>query len=96
MLKRFIRHDWTWYGTLALAAAEHHAMDLGFVTCPVTLVAGQHDVLTSMHDVIECAEAIPHAEVTVLPGSHFLPLEYPDLLRVALGELRRRSLEPVT
>lgn len=96
MLKQFVLHDWTWYAKLALAAAEHHAMDLSFVTSPVTLVAGQHDVLTSMHDVLACAKKIPHAEVTVLPGSHFLPLEYPDLLRVALGELHKRTLEPVT
>ena len=95
MLKRFVTHDWTWYARLALAAAEHPPMDLSFVTCPVTLVGGQHDVLTSMHDVVACAEAIPHALVTVLPGSHFLPLEYPDLLRVALGELHGRTLEPV-
>lgn len=96
MLKRFMRHDWKWYAELALAAAEHHAMDLSFVTCPVTLVAGQHDVLTSMHDVVQCAEGIPHALVTVLPGSHFLPLEYPGPLCDALGDLRRRTLEPVT
>jgi pimeloyl-ACP methyl ester carboxylesterase len=96
MLKRFVTHDWRWYAQLALAAAEHHAMDLSFVTCPVTLVGGRHDVLTSMHAVVECAQAIPHAEVTVLPGSHFLPLEYPDLLRAALSELHRRTLEPVS
>lgn len=96
MLTRFIRHDWTWYAELALAAAEHHAMDVTAITCPVTLVAGQHDVLTSMHDVVECAQALPHALVTVLPGSHFLPLEYPDLLHDALSELHRRTLEPVT
>ena len=95
MLERFVTHDWTWYAQLALAAAEHPAMDLQFVTCPVTLVGGQHDVLTSMHAVIACSQAIRDAQVTVLPGSHFLPLEYPDLLRLALGELRRRTLEPV-
>ncbi|MCW2542807.1 MAG: Alpha/beta hydrolase fold precursor [Frankiales bacterium] len=91
MLRMFLQHDWQWYAELALAAAEHPAMDLSFVTCPVTLVGGQHDVLTSMHDVVACAGAIPHANVTVLPGSHFLPLEYPGLLHDALDELSGRS-----
>lgn len=95
MLEQFLKHDWTWYLDLAAAAAEHDPMDLHFVTCPVTLVAGKHDVLTSMHDMIDTAAKIPHAQISVLPGSHFLPLEYPDLLHAALRDLTRRSGQPV-
>jgi pimeloyl-ACP methyl ester carboxylesterase len=63
----------------------------------VTLVAGRHDVLTSMDDVLAAAARIPHAEVTVLPGSHFLPMEFPQLVSAALAELARRSdVEPAT
>ena len=91
MLKAFLQQDWRWYASLALAAAEHPPMDLTFVTCPVTLVAGRHDVLTSVHDMLDAARRIPHAHITVLPGSHFLPLEYPALLRDALDELASRS-----
>lgn len=90
MLEEFIRQDWGWYMRLAVAAAEHEPMDLAFVQCPVTLVAGRHDVLTSMHDVTATAARIPHAQVTVLPGSHFLPLEHPQLVHTALDELARR------
>jgi pimeloyl-ACP methyl ester carboxylesterase len=91
MLKQFLLHDWQWYGELAVAAAEHDPMDLAFVSCPVTLVAGRHDVLTSMHDVVECAGKMPHASITVLPGSHFLPMEYPEHLHTALDDLARRA-----
>jgi pimeloyl-ACP methyl ester carboxylesterase len=91
MLEQFLRHDWSWYGELAVAAADHDPMDLQFVTCPVTLVAGKHDVLTSMHDVIDCAAKIPHAQISVLPGSHFLPMEYPEHLHTALDDLARRA-----
>lgn len=91
MLEQFLRHDWSWYGELAVAASEHDPMDLRFLTCPVTLVAGRHDVLTSMHDIIDCAATIPHAQITVLPGSHFLPMEYPGLVHAALDELARRA-----
>ena len=91
MLREFLKQDWRWYFHLAVAAADHEPMDLSFVQCPVTLVAGRHDVLTSMEDVVEAAERIPHAEVTVLPGSHFLPLEHPELVSAALDELARRT-----
>ncbi|MDX6243032.1 MAG: hypothetical protein QOE76_755, partial [Frankiales bacterium] len=89
MLDQFLRHDWQWYTRLAVAAAKHDPMDLHFVTCPVTLVAGRHDVLTSMHDVVDAAEQIPHALITVLNGSHFLPMEYPKELHTALDDLAR-------
>jgi pimeloyl-ACP methyl ester carboxylesterase len=91
MLSEFLRQDWRWYMGLAVAAAEHRTMDLSFLQCPTTLVAGRHDVLTSMHDVIDTAAKIPHAQITVLPGSHFLPMEYPELITTALDELVRRT-----
>lgn len=95
MLREFLRQDWRWYFTLAVAAAEHPPMDLSFVSCPVTLLAGRHDVLTSMEDVVATAQRIPHAEVDVLPGSHFLPMEHPELVADALDALARRcGLEP--
>ena len=91
MLEEFLKQDWRWYMKLAVAAADHAPMDVSFVTCPTTLVAGKWDVLTSMDDVIETAARIPHAQVTVLPGSHFLPMEYPELVSTALDQLARRS-----
>lgn len=84
-LAEFREHDFRWYFTLAIGAADHGPMDLSFVDVPVTLVAGRYDVLTSMHDMTAAAAQIPHAELHVLPGSHFLPLEFPDELA---GELR--------
>ena len=90
-LAEFREHDFRWYFTLAVAAAEHEPMDLSFVGAPVTLVAGRYDVLTSMHDMVEAATQIPHAEVHVLPGSHFLPLEFPDELAGELRALAERA-----
>jgi len=91
MLREFLLHDWTWYMHLAVAASEHEGMDLSSIRCPTTLVAGRRDLLTSMQDVVDAAARIPQAQVTVLPGTHFLPLEYPGLVHAALDELRRRS-----
>jgi len=90
-LDEFRHHDFRWYFNLAIAAAEHEPMDLAFVQAPVTLVAGRYDVLTSMHDMVEAASRIPHAELHLLPGSHFLPLEFPDELVAELRRLAERA-----
>jgi 3-oxoadipate enol-lactonase len=90
-LAEFREHDFRWYFTLAVAAAEHQPMDLSFVSVPVTLVAGRYDVLTSMHDMVEAASKIPHAELHLLPGSHFLPIEFPDELAGELHRLTERT-----
>lgn len=90
-MREFREHDFRWYFSLAVAAAEHEPMDLAFVEVPVTLVAGRYDVLTSMHDMVEAASRIPHAELHLLPGSHFLPLEYPDELAFELRRLAERT-----
>lgn len=90
-LDEFKEHDFGWFFTLAIAGSKHLPMDLEFISEPVTLVAGRHDVITSMHDMVDAASQIPHAELRVLPGSHFLPLEYPDELADELCELARRT-----
>ncbi|MFC5112274.1 hypothetical protein [Kibdelosporangium philippinense] len=47
MLRRFVQHDWRWYFTLALAVSSVPARDLRGLTCPVTVLAGQYDLLAS-------------------------------------------------
>jgi pimeloyl-ACP methyl ester carboxylesterase len=90
-LEEFREHDFRWYFTLALAGAKHRPMDLEFVTVPVTLVAGQKDVITSSEDMVYAARRIPHAVLRLLPGSHFLPLEYPVELADELEALAVRT-----
>lgn len=95
-LREFCKHDFSWYFTLALAVVDHAPMDLAFVTVPTTLVAGRYDVLTSHHDMFEAASRIPHAEVEILPGSHFLPLEFPnELVDYLRGLIARTDLAPL-
>jgi pimeloyl-ACP methyl ester carboxylesterase len=92
-LDEFRRHDFRWYFTLAVGAAAHEPMDLEFVKVPVTLVAGRYDVLTSANDMIEAAEQIPQSSLCQLPGSHFLPLEFPDELAAQLRKLADRTAQ---
>lgn len=86
-LEEFRRHDFRWYFTLAVAIADHEPMDVSFVRCPTTLVAGRWDIMTSRHAMARTAERIPHARLVVLDGSHFLPLERPDELTALLRDL---------
>ncbi len=86
-LAEFKNHEFRWYFTLAQGAAKHEAMDLSFVACPVTLVAGRMDIITSMRDIVIAADQIPHAEIRAVKGTHFLPLERPEELRDLLAEL---------
>jgi 3-oxoadipate enol-lactonase len=56
------------------------------VRCPVSFVAGRYDSLVDVADVRRAATSLPGARLRELPGTHFLPLQYPGVL---LAELRR-------
>jgi pimeloyl-ACP methyl ester carboxylesterase len=86
-LEEFKTHDFRYYFRLAQAAEAHDPMDLSFVQCPVTLVAGRRDMITTVKAMVRAAEQIPHARVRTVAGTHFLPLERPDELHQLLVEL---------
>lgn len=90
-LEEFRTHDFRYYFRLAQAAESHDAMDLAFVQCPVTLVAGRRDLITSVKAMVRAAEQIPHARVRTLPGTHFLPLERPEEMKELLTELAEHT-----
>ena len=90
-VEAFFSQDWEWYFNLAIALEQHGRIDPSFVDVPVTIVAGAIDALTSHADVMEYARGIPHAEVHSLPGSHCLPLEFPDRIMDMLRDLYVRA-----
>lgn len=87
----FLDHDFRWYFRVAAAAAEHAPIDLTTVTAPATLLAGRWDLLTAWDEVVAAAGRLPDAEVHVLPGSHFLPLEYPERVVAEVHDLAVRG-----
>lgn len=91
-VQAFFSQDWEWYFELALALEQHGRIDPSFITVPVTIVAGAIDALTSHADVMDYARQIPHAEVHSLPGSHCLPLEFPDRIMDMLRDLYVRAV----
>ncbi|MCB0918626.1 MAG: alpha/beta hydrolase [Actinobacteria bacterium] len=86
----FKDQDFDWYFHLALGLAEHEEFDPSFMKCPVTVVAGSVDFLTSGQDVIRAATKIPNVEVHTLPGTHCLPLEFPEEIEEMLTDLAAR------
>ncbi len=89
-LAEFLQQDWGWYYGLALAATEHAPLDLSLVRCPTTLLVARQDVLTSMRTVLAAAKTIPDTRIVTVSGSHFVPLEHPEQVTLALAELSRR------
>jgi pimeloyl-ACP methyl ester carboxylesterase len=89
--RRFITHDWGWYGRLAMALGAAPMPDLAKVCCPVTALAGRYDLLADPRHVAATIGPLPQARVRVLPTSHFLPLEAPDELADELRLLIERA-----
>lgn len=89
--RRFLSHDWQWYGELALALAREEPPTLAGVHCPVTVVTGRYDVLADPKHVAKAMGALPQAKLRVLPTSHFLPLEAPVELAEELRQLIERA-----
>lgn len=90
-MKAFLEHDFWWYFHMFPAAGEHQPLDPSFIKCPITVAAGGFDSLASMRDIVDYAEKIPQAEIHILHGTHFLPLEFPDEIMVMLDELLERT-----
>jgi pimeloyl-ACP methyl ester carboxylesterase len=89
-VREFLTTDVDWYFHLAVAAARHERVSLRGIGVPTAFVAGRHDVLADNRDIRSAAERIPEATCSVVPGSHFLQMEHPELVhRELLGLLRR-------
>jgi pimeloyl-ACP methyl ester carboxylesterase len=91
VLREFSRHDWRWFRHCADAVAEHAPLDVTAVRCPVTLLAGRFDSLVDVADMRATARALPDARFRELLGTHFLPLQYPEVMTAELRALAERS-----
>jgi pimeloyl-ACP methyl ester carboxylesterase len=92
--RQFARHDWTWFSRMVLASADHEAPDddaLAALRMPATVVSGDYDTLAPPADMAALAAALPDARLVRLPGSHFLPLQFPDALAGELAALAQRA-----
>ena len=93
VLHEFSTHDWSWYRRLALGLSEHAPLDVSSVRCPVTFLAGRYDSLVDVADVRAAARRVHGARLRVLMGTHFLPLQYPEVMLEELRRIERRPVE---
>jgi 3-oxoadipate enol-lactonase len=90
VLHEFAAHDWDWYHDLAVAVGEHAPLDLAASTLPVTVLAGSHDALVDVEHMRDVAARLGDARYRELPGTHFLPLQYPQVMLEELRLLAQR------
>ena len=76
------------------ALANHSAQDLlATITVPVLVVTGDRDVLTPVTQSREMVARIPGAELLVIPsGTHYTPLEFPELIHLRTEKWFRERL----
>ncbi|GAA1727677.1 alpha/beta hydrolase [Aeromicrobium alkaliterrae] len=86
VVQEFFTSHPAWYAQLALEAARHDRVSLSRITVPTALVAGTKDLLAGPEAMRSAAARIPNARYRVVDGTHFLPIERPD---VVLEELER-------
>jgi pimeloyl-ACP methyl ester carboxylesterase len=67
-----------------LSEPDYSAAALGRITCPVLVIAGEHDAIRTEH-TREMARLIPRARLEIVPGaSHKVPMEKPGAVNAAI------------
>ena len=94
VLRAFAKHDWAWYSRLARATGDHEPIDLGFVDFPVTFVAGTWDSISSARDMQTASRPVRGSRYRELAGTHYVPLQFPSVMRSELDRLIARSALP--
>ncbi|MFC4913176.1 alpha/beta fold hydrolase [Actinomadura gamaensis] len=71
----------------AMAGREEAFDTLRGLKVPALVMVGAEDVLASEDDARAMAEALPNAELTIVPrAGHLVPVEQPDLFNQAVAE----------
>lgn len=89
-VQEFLATPVEWYAHLALHSSLHPRVSLRSIDVPTAFVAGTYDVLASAEDMRTAAERIPGSTYRRVRGSHFLPMEHPDVVHEELLTLLQR------
>ena len=76
-----------WYARMALAASRHPRVSLSSIAVPTTFLAGRSDLLAGAPAMRSAAARIPGARYREVRGTHFIPLERPDVVLEELHAL---------
>ena len=83
----FVNVDWVIYSDLLSRLDEHDAEDvLAKIDVPVTVVTGDRDLMTPPATAEHIHRSIPSSRLVVIKGgTHYTPVEYPDVISDELG-----------
>jgi pimeloyl-ACP methyl ester carboxylesterase len=80
---------------LALAGRADRRPDLAAIDVPAIVLVGERDAVTPPPVARSLAAGLPRAELRVVPGAgHLTPLEAPEAVAAALGDLAERAEAP--
>ena len=91
VLRVFAKHDWAWYSRLARASGEHEPIDLRFVRCPVRVFAARWDWIAAAAAGRAARRQVRGSRYVELDGTHYVPLQFPSVMRSELSMLVDRS-----
>ncbi|MCW2831677.1 MAG: alpha/beta hydrolase [Aeromicrobium sp.] len=90
LLQEFFTTHPAWYAKLALSVSEHARVSLSDIDIPVTFLAGKWDVLTGARDMLTAAQRVKGSRYRELRSTHFIPVEFPDVVLDELTQLLAR------
>jgi pimeloyl-ACP methyl ester carboxylesterase len=91
LMQEFCTTHPSWYAKLALGVSEHRRVSLSNITVPVTFVAGKWDMLTGARDMLSASERLVGSRFLELDATHFIPIEFPDVVLDELKHLIART-----
>lgn len=89
-LRALLHRDWRWHVALTLARNASERPSAAGIGCPVTVLAGRHDVFADVASAAGAVSALPQARVRVVDAAHLIPFEAPDAVREELALLLHR------
>ncbi len=87
----YVGLDFATYKRILAALGDHDVEHLlARIDVPVLVVAGDRDPMTPRRVSEHMVHTIPQAELMIVPsGTHYLPVEYPDLINVRVDKFLR-------
>lgn len=96
LMKEFCQTDPGWYGHLATGVLKQRRISLSGIRVPVTFIAGRYDILTGSRDMLTASQRIPGSRFRELDASHFIPIEFPEVVNHELRDVIARALKAKT
>lgn len=88
----YLEQDHRWYLKLISGAANSDLDDADPVRCPTQFLMGRSDILVPAPLALDTVRQLPQAELEIVPGTHFLPLEQPAVVAAAVRSLANEHI----